>query len=256
MRSMLAKFKPKAFLVIFTIVLVVAPSAALAVHNFSDVPDSHTFHNDIQWMFDNGMTSGCGSGNYCPQDDVTRGEMAAFMKRLATQAVVEAGSVSGDIVMTHDGSGWKLWGGGSAPTTFENWATYTNTSTDGGESGVIMALNGPVSIGGVEYGLSKIEFCTDTTTGAPEVRFHTVFTSDGELANDWDSPYWEDEVVTDGCTVIEVSSPVGAGATLAIKFIAGGVGDEITLGSVKTTWTTAAAVVVEILSTSGSANNR
>jgi len=70
--------------------MVIAPTAAIAGHNFSDVPSTHTFHGDIEWMLDNGITSGCGSAIYCPDSNVTRGQMAAFMKRLATKKVVDA----------------------------------------------------------------------------------------------------------------------------------------------------------------------
>ena len=72
-------------------VMVVVPATAIAGHDFADVPDSNIFHDDISWMLDNGITSGCGDGtNYCPQDNVTRQQMAAFMRRLATKKVVDA----------------------------------------------------------------------------------------------------------------------------------------------------------------------
>jgi beta-propeller repeat-containing protein/S-layer family protein len=46
---------------------------------FSDVPASNGFFKFIQKMKDLGITAGCGSGNYCPNDPVTRGEMAVFI---------------------------------------------------------------------------------------------------------------------------------------------------------------------------------
>lgn len=70
--------------------MIVAPTAAIAGHNFSDVPSTHLFHGDIEWMLDNGITSGCGGTRYCPESNVTRGQMSAFMKRLATKKVVDA----------------------------------------------------------------------------------------------------------------------------------------------------------------------
>ena len=59
--------------------LVATPIAVYASHQFTDVPNSHLFHNDIDWMRDNGITFGCGGGKYCPDDNVTRGEMGAFL---------------------------------------------------------------------------------------------------------------------------------------------------------------------------------
>ncbi len=46
---------------------------------FSDVPSNNLFFRFIQKMKDLGITSGCGNNNFCPDDPVTRGEMAAFI---------------------------------------------------------------------------------------------------------------------------------------------------------------------------------
>lgn len=46
---------------------------------FADVPASNSFFKFIQKMKDLNITSGCGNGNYCPDDAVTRGEMAVFI---------------------------------------------------------------------------------------------------------------------------------------------------------------------------------
>ncbi len=51
---------------------------------FSDVPTSDTFFNYVQKVKDEGITVGCGNGEYCPSEDVTRDQMAAFLVR-ATQ---------------------------------------------------------------------------------------------------------------------------------------------------------------------------
>ena len=39
------------------------------------------FNLDIQWIFNAGITTGCSSERYCPDDLVTRGQMAAFLDR-------------------------------------------------------------------------------------------------------------------------------------------------------------------------------
>ena len=46
---------------------------------FNDVPASNLFFKYIQKLKDLGITSGCGSNNYCPDDPVTRGEMAVLV---------------------------------------------------------------------------------------------------------------------------------------------------------------------------------
>ena len=49
---------------------------------FSDVPTNHSFFREIEALVDSGITLVCGDGtNYCPNDSVTRGQMAAFLAR-------------------------------------------------------------------------------------------------------------------------------------------------------------------------------
>jgi hypothetical protein len=47
---------------------------------FADVecPDAQ-FVDWINQLATEGITGGCGNGNYCPQDSVTRGQMAVFL---------------------------------------------------------------------------------------------------------------------------------------------------------------------------------
>jgi hypothetical protein len=86
---------------IVTVLVAVAlavPISVYASHQFTDVPNSNMFHNSIDWMKDNGITVGCNppaNTHYCPNDNVTRGQMAAFMKRLAENNVVDAATVDG-----------------------------------------------------------------------------------------------------------------------------------------------------------------
>lgn len=49
--------------------------------NFSDVPPSDLFYTEIGKLSARGVTLGCGGGNYCPNDPVTRDQMAAFIMR-------------------------------------------------------------------------------------------------------------------------------------------------------------------------------
>jgi hypothetical protein len=48
---------------------------------FLDVAPANTFYNDIGKLSARGITVGCGGGNYCPNDPVTRDQMAAFILR-------------------------------------------------------------------------------------------------------------------------------------------------------------------------------
>ncbi len=86
------------FVALLVAVAMMIPVGVFASHQFNDVPDSHTFHNAIAWMKDNNITVGCNppaNNRYCPSNNVTRGEMAAFMKRLAENNVVDAATLDG-----------------------------------------------------------------------------------------------------------------------------------------------------------------
>jgi hypothetical protein len=61
------------------------------------VDDTNTFHDDISWLADAGVTLGCNppaNANFCPEDNVTRGQMSAFMRRFAAYLGAEDGTVS------------------------------------------------------------------------------------------------------------------------------------------------------------------
>ncbi|MBL8211366.1 MAG: S-layer homology domain-containing protein [Bryobacterales bacterium] len=55
---------------------------------FTDVPATHTFFKYIQKMRELGITSGCTATTYCPDNNVTRGEMAVFLTRGKMRALL------------------------------------------------------------------------------------------------------------------------------------------------------------------------
>jgi S-layer homology domain len=56
-------------------------SAAPATSDFNDVPTSHPFFREIEALFKAGITSGCGGGNFCPDNPLTRAQAAALFSR-------------------------------------------------------------------------------------------------------------------------------------------------------------------------------
>ena len=76
-------------LVVALAILVPATTFAI-VSPFGDVDPSNTFYNNIVNMANSGITSGCGGGNFCPKDYVTREQMAAFLNRAAPRATTSA----------------------------------------------------------------------------------------------------------------------------------------------------------------------
>jgi hypothetical protein len=98
-------------LVVAATALTVAPLTAVASHSFTDVPDSNTFHSDIEWLKNADVTRGCNppaNTRFCPKDNVTREQMAAFMNRLADNRVVDAGRLDGMTLEEVIGSGTKV----------------------------------------------------------------------------------------------------------------------------------------------------
>ena len=57
----------------------ISPPPPLAT--FNDVPTNHPFFQFIEALADSGITAGCGGGNYCPDEPVTRGQMAVFLAK-------------------------------------------------------------------------------------------------------------------------------------------------------------------------------
>jgi hypothetical protein len=54
-------------------------SPAPAVATFLDVPTTHSQFQFIEALVAAGITAGCGGGNYCPANNLTRGQMAVFL---------------------------------------------------------------------------------------------------------------------------------------------------------------------------------
>jgi hypothetical protein len=57
------------------------PTAPCDTPTFTDVPSTHWAYQQIEMIADAGITVGCSTGRYCPENLVTRAEMAAFLVR-------------------------------------------------------------------------------------------------------------------------------------------------------------------------------
>jgi S-layer homology domain len=57
----------------------ISPGPASA--SFTDVPTGHQFFKEIEALKASGITLGCSATTYCPDQTVTRGQMAAFLAR-------------------------------------------------------------------------------------------------------------------------------------------------------------------------------
>jgi len=121
-------------MILFAVVVAALafPLGVLAAHNFDDVPVSHTFHDHIDAIADAGVTAGCGDGNYCPSDPVTRAQMAGFFTRGLSRAAMSTTNLDFSIVAD------------------DEWATVASVPiTVGGVSGTqFVQVYGEVTVAG------------------------------------------------------------------------------------------------------------
>lgn len=83
----------RVLVVVALLVAVLAPVAVMAAGGSFTDDETSIFESDINWMAASGVTQGCNppaNDHYCPDANVTRGQMAAFMHRLAINEVVAA----------------------------------------------------------------------------------------------------------------------------------------------------------------------
>jgi Tol biopolymer transport system component len=79
------------------------PDWVLGIPRFDDVAFDNTFHDDIDWLAYVAITKGCNppaNTRFCPDEVVTRGQMAAFVVR----AFGYADDGGGDVFADDDGS--------------------------------------------------------------------------------------------------------------------------------------------------------
>ncbi|HXF86351.1 MAG TPA: choice-of-anchor Q domain-containing protein [Anaerolineales bacterium] len=84
------------------------PSASGAI--FNDVTASTPGADWIEQLYAEGITSGCGGGNYCPNSSVTRAQMAIFLLRAKYGASYTPPSATGmvfsDVTVSTPGAAW------------------------------------------------------------------------------------------------------------------------------------------------------
>jgi len=118
---------------VMTTLLAFPAGLVLASHSFSDVPDSHPFHADIAAVKDSGVSpTGCGGGKFCPDDNVTRGQMAAFLNRIGALGPGKTPVANAKTSLSTDGwsigcpTGTVFTGGGCLETTNRATTGYFN----------------------------------------------------------------------------------------------------------------------------------
>jgi CSLREA domain-containing protein len=90
---------------------------------FGDVPCPSTFANWIEAMANEGITGGCGGGNFCPQNLVRRDQMAVFLLKAEHGSAYVPPTCTG------------MFGDVPCPSTFANWIEQLATESITGGCG-------------------------------------------------------------------------------------------------------------------------
>ena len=161
-------------------VVLIPPAVWAAGGAFTD-DDTSVFESNIEWLASAGITRGCNppdNTQFCPDDNVTRGQMAAFMQRFAQYLGAEDGTpaqadnadtldgldstdllAAGTIVTTHGPSEWVQNGNyAGAPLYYLRGTALFNESQ--------LSLTSAISVGDTTYGLSGIELCYEANGAA------------------------------------------------------------------------------------------
>lgn len=73
------------------------PPAVPASFSFLDVPSNYWAHDDIEKLLAAGITTGCGDHCFCPEETVTRAQMAVFLERGIHENSFEPPEASGGV---------------------------------------------------------------------------------------------------------------------------------------------------------------
>jgi hypothetical protein len=238
-----------------TAALIAAPMLVYAA-TFTDVPATSPYYNDVTALSNAGVTTGCGGGNYCPKDFVTREQMAAFMNRLgALQAgktpVVNATKLDGidstgflrsGAIVVHQLGPWEPWLGSPGDMVvsrfFAETVVASATSSDSG--GVVMALNLPASVAGKTFGFKSAEVCFSAVSvpAALSAAYVSESWDDGQVT-DLVADETERDLGSAGCFTLTKATPVAStGATaLRLHFFWNAAGQIFKVRSATITWT-------------------
>ena len=225
---------------------VAFPLGVIASHQFTDVPNTNTFHADIDALRDAGVTTGCATNLYCPKDFVTREQMAAFLNRLgALQAgktpVVNADKVdgkdevlgAGDFVIRQLGD-WQD-SGNSGVTIMHTTQITSIFATSAGNRFVLLSLQGPASIDGRTYGVKSVEICYGVGANATITNTSVRQSLGNSAIPVIDDP--TDRPAGPGCYTITDPVPTitEGGVSLAISLNFSAAGEQV-FSTVSTTW--------------------
>jgi len=151
-----------------------------ASHQFADVPDSAFYHNFVDFLVDNGITSGCGGGLFCGEQPVTRGQLAVFLKKLhdlggggggGSSALWAVVRVEGTLARGSHATSADIFGGGYKVLFDQDVTNCAYVASIGGSTFTVM--DGEISATRLVGNANGVFVATFDSTGANASRpFH------------------------------------------------------------------------------------
>lgn len=95
MRKMISRIPARWLVLVGVLILAMVPTAVIAAGGTFTDDDDSVFESNIEWLASAGVTLGCNpptNDNFCPDENVSRGQMAAFMQRFAQYLGAEDGT--------------------------------------------------------------------------------------------------------------------------------------------------------------------
>jgi len=153
--------------------------------SFPDVPVANPFYAYVENIFHNGITGGCGGGNYCPDASVTRAQMAVFLEKAVHSSGYIPPACAG------------IFSDVSCPSTYADWIEQLfHDGITGGCGGGDYCPNNPVTRAQMAVFLLKAEHGSSYVPPACAGVFGDV-TCPSQFA-DWIEQLFH-EGVTGGC---------------------------------------------------------
>ena len=163
----------------------IAASQLVAPVDFFDVPAGHPFHDHIVELARAEITAGCGSGNYCPSDPVTRAQMSVFLLK---------GAHGADWIPDNVGSYFNDVPPGSFAAEWINYCAYQSITTGCGT--YIYCPDNPVTRAQMAVFILK----TEGIYGPPSVPQIFDDVPPGAFAYDFINEIYN-QGITGGCSV-------------------------------------------------------
>lgn len=179
--------------------LLLLPAVAIAASGFTDVPASNVHLADIEWLADADVTKGCNppdNDRFCPDDNVTRAQMASFLRRLATNGAVEqVGDTSAEQIAE------SVAASAAALPGYDGYFAYAWVDGTAVSGSYMFNPTGDITVTNPNTGMYQVTFGGDH----PRIRNVSV-TGYGTDPIDCKVAWWSDDTVNVVCFAVNGAS--------------------------------------------------